>query len=63
MCGIVGALAFGKVNQRTERIRQKVMQVMTTELLLVTEARGEDATGAAILFADGNYVGIKRGEK
>jgi len=63
MCGIVGAIAFGKVSKREENRRQKIMKYFTTELLLLTESRGKDATGAAILFQDGNFVGIKRGEK
>jgi len=39
------------------------MRYLTTELILETEDRGKDATGAAILFNDGNYFGIKRGEE
>jgi hypothetical protein len=31
--------------------------------MIATEERGKDATGAAILFNDGKYMGIKRGEK
>ena len=63
MCGIVGALAFGKLNKREEQTRQRIMRYMTTELLLLTETRGKDATGAAVLFDDGNFFGLKRGEK
>ena len=63
MCGIVGALAFGKLNKKNEEIRQRLMRYLTTELMLETEERGKDATGAAILFNDGNYLGIKRGEE
>jgi len=63
MCGIVGALAFGKMNKKDEAIRQRVMRYFTEELLIETEDRGKDATGAAILFEGGNYVGIKRGDK
>ena len=63
MCGIVSALAFGQLLKKEERIRQKVMRFMTAELLIETEDRGKDATGAAVLFADGNFVGIKRGEE
>jgi glucosamine 6-phosphate synthetase-like amidotransferase/phosphosugar isomerase protein len=63
MCGIVGAIAFNKLNKKDEQDRQRIMRYMTTELLLLTEDRGKDATGAAILFSDGNYVGMKRGEK
>jgi len=63
MCGIVVALMFGKKKAAEEKVRQKVARILTTELLLETEKRGEDATGAAVLFNDGNYYGIKRGEK
>jgi hypothetical protein len=63
MCGIVGAIAFDKLSKKDEQDRQKIMRYMTTELLLLTEDRGKDATGAAILFSDGNYAGMKRGEK
>jgi len=63
MCGIIGALAFGKMNKKDEAIRQRVMRYFTEELLIETEPRGKDATGATILFEGGNYVGIKRGDK
>ena len=63
MCGIVVALAFGKLSEKDEVIRQGVMQYLTTELLIATEERGKDATGAAILFDDGKYVGLKRGQR
>lgn len=63
MCGIVVGLAFGKLNQRDEVMRQRLLRYFTTELLLETEDRGKDATGAVVLFNDGNYVGVKRGEK
>jgi len=63
MCGLVGAIALGKLTKKDELIRQKVMRYVTTELLLRTEDRGKDATGAAILFNNGNYAGIKRGEE
>lgn len=63
MCGIVVGLAFGKLSQRDESMRQKLLRYFTTELMIATEERGKDATGAAILFDDGKYMGIKRGEK
>jgi len=63
MCGIVGALAFGKLSKKDEKIQQRIMRYLTTELLLETVERGPDATGAAILFNDGNFAGIKRGEE
>jgi amidophosphoribosyltransferase len=63
MCGIVVGLAFGKLRQRDEAMRQRLLRYFTTELLLATEDRGKDATGAAVLFNDGNYMGVKRGDK
>ncbi|KKN06410.1 hypothetical protein LCGC14_1077500, partial [marine sediment metagenome] len=63
MCGIVVALAFGKLSEKDEIIRQGIMQYLTTELLIATEERGKDATGAAILFDDGKYAGLKRGQR
>jgi amidophosphoribosyltransferase len=63
MCGIVVGLAFGKLNQRDEAMRQRLLRYFTTELLVATEERGKDATGAAVLFNDGKYMGLKRGEK
>lgn len=63
MCGIVGALAIGDLPKEKEAVRQEVMRVLSTELMLVTEKRGTDATGAVILFKDGNYYGVKRGAK
>jgi len=63
MCGIVVGLAFGKLSQRDESMRQKLLRYFTTELMIATEERGKDATGAAVLFDDGKYMGIKRGEK
>ena len=63
MCGIVIGLTFGKLSEEDEKIRQEMLRFMTTELLLLTEPRGKDATGASVLFDDGRYVGLKRGER
>jgi glucosamine 6-phosphate synthetase-like amidotransferase/phosphosugar isomerase protein len=63
MCGIVVGLSFGKLNQRDELMRQRLLRYFTTELMLATEDRGKDATGAAVLFDDGKYIGLKKGEK
>lgn len=63
MCGIVVGLAFGKLAKKDEDIRQRLMRYFTTELLIQTEDRGKDATGAAVLFDDTHFMGIKRGEK
>ena len=63
MCGIVVGVALGELNKTDEIIRQKLLRYFTTELLFETEVRGKDATGAAVLFKDGNFTGLKRGEK
>lgn len=63
MCGIVVGLAFGKLSQPEEAMRQKLLRYFTTELMIATEDRGKDATGAVVLFDDGKYMGLKRGEK
>ena len=61
MCGIVGAMALGKLAERPEKLRQESMIFLTTELLQLTQARGTDATGVSILFNDGNFAGLKMG--
>lgn len=64
MCGIVGAMAFGKFAKKSEeQIRQDSIRFITTDLLQRTVKRGEDATGVAVLFEDGNYAGLKMGIK
>jgi len=63
MCGIVVGLSFGTLNKRDEAMRQRLLRYFTTELLVRTEERGKDATGAAVLFDSGKYVGLKRGER
>lgn len=62
MCGIVVGLAFSKLNQTDESMRQRLLRYFTTELMIATEERGKDATGAVVLFNDGKYMGLKRGE-
>lgn len=63
MCGIVGVVTFGTFGKEKEKKRQYMIKILSTELLLRTETRGKDATGAAILFNDGKYFGIKRGDQ
>lgn len=63
MCGIVVGMAFGKLDEEKEAQRQAVLKILTTELLLQTEERGKDAVGAGLLFDDGRYFGIKRGDR
>jgi len=63
MCGIVVGLSIGDLNKKDEAMRQRLLRYFTTELLVRTEERGKDATGAAALFSSGHYVGLKRGER
>ena len=63
MCGIVAGLR-GKTNSGiSPEDQDHIMRIMTVELLLLTESRGSDATGFALLFEDGNLRGMKHGEK
>ncbi|MEA3296162.1 MAG: hypothetical protein U9Q27_03440, partial [Patescibacteria group bacterium] len=61
MCGIIGLLPFGKLNTEQEKIRQEAMIYLGTELLQLTQTRGKDATGASVMFENGEYVGLKMG--
>lgn len=62
MCGIVGAMIFDKLETKAaEKIRQEAMIYITTQLLQATVDRGKDATGVSLLWADGNYTGLKMG--
>jgi len=61
MCGIVGALAFGKLEKKEEALRREAIIYACTQLLQMTVERGKDATGVSMLFRDGNYTGLKMG--
>ena len=62
MCGLVGALAYGEFeDKKMEKVRQESMIFLVTELLQLTQKRGEDATGITTMFADGDYTGLKMG--
>lgn len=61
MCGIIGQLAFGELDEAKEKIRQESMIFLGSELLQLTQERGKDATGVSLLFEDGNYIGLKMG--
>ena len=62
MCGIIGAMSFGEVEDaKMERLRQESMIFLATELLQLTQSRGKDATGVTTLFSDGNFTGFKMG--
>jgi predicted glutamine amidotransferase len=61
MCGIVGALAFGKFSKAEEAVRREAIIFICTQLLQMTVERGKDATGVSMLFNDGNFTGLKMG--
>lgn len=62
MCGILGVMAFGEFeDKKMEKTRQESMIFLATELLLLTQARGKDATGIAVQFNDCHYMGLKMG--
>lgn len=61
MCGVVGIVALGNLNKPMEAIRQEAMIYMATELLRLTEPRGDEATGLAVSFEDGQFIGLKMG--
>jgi amidophosphoribosyltransferase len=62
MCGIVGALTFDAFEKKSEeKTRTEAMIFIVTQLLQMTVERGKDATGIAMLWADGNFSGLKMG--
>jgi hypothetical protein len=63
MCGIVGGLRLKAASGISPEEQNEILRIMTIELLLLTEERGGDATGFALLFDDGNFRGMKHGEK
>ena len=63
MCGIVAGLRGKTSSGISPEDQNHIMRIMTVELLLLTESRGSDATGFALLFEDGNLRGMKHGEK
>lgn len=61
MCGIVGAITFGTLPKKEEKIRQESIIYIGSELLQLTQPRGKDATGVSTLFSNGDYMGMKIG--
>lgn len=61
MCGIVGLVAVGDLDKKQEKLRQEVMIFLGTELLLLTQPRGKEATGVTALFGNNDYMGLKMG--
>lgn len=62
MCGIVGAYSFDGFEKKSEEKQRTEANIfITTQLLQMTVDRGKDATGIAMVWADGNYAGLKMG--
>ena len=57
MCGLAGAI-LGKKRRRREELR--VIGGIFTELLLLNQTRGTDATGLAVIRKDGDFKLLKR---
>ena len=61
MCGILGAISLGSLNKTMELKRKRIASILFTDMFQLTQDRGEDAAGAAVLFDDGKYYGVKGG--
>ena len=62
MCGIVAAARLNtEVSQIEAEVQEEIMRFWHTELMMLTEERGKDAAGSALLWEDGNLLGIKHG--
>ena len=62
MCGIVAAARLNtEVSQIEPSVQAEIMRFWHTELMMLTEERGKDAAGSALLWEDGSLLGIKHG--
>jgi len=64
MCGILGALRFGELNDSTNEEHnwmRKASLLIAAGILEKTEKRGKDATGISALFNDGRFILQKMG--
>jgi len=62
MCGIVAAARLNtEVSQIGAEVQEEIMRFWHTELMMLTEERGKDAAGSALLWEDGSLLGIKHG--
>lgn len=64
MCGIVGALRFGDLNDAANEEHnwmRKASLLITADIMENTEKRGKDATGISALFNDGRFILQKMG--
>lgn len=61
MCGIVGVIQYRSPIDR--EIRARALRVLFSEMMLLTEIRGDDATGLYQVHTDGDWMLAKKGEK
>jgi glucosamine 6-phosphate synthetase-like amidotransferase/phosphosugar isomerase protein len=62
MCGIVAAARLNtKASDIKPDVQEEIMRFWHTELMMLTEERGKDAAGSALLWEDGSLLGIKHG--
>lgn len=61
MCGIVGVIQYASPIDR--EIRARALRVLFSEMMLLTEVRGDDATGLYQVHTDGDWMLAKKGEK
>jgi len=62
MCGIVAAARLNtKASKIEAEVQEEIMRFWHTELMMLTEERGKDAAGSALLWEDGSLLGIKHG--
>jgi len=63
MCGIVVAARLKtEVSQIKAEVQEEIMRFWHTELMMLTEERGKDAAGSALIWEDGSLLGIKNGK-
>ncbi len=61
MCGIVGILQYESEVPRD--VREKVLRILFSDVLIRTEDRGEDATGIYQVHENGDWMMTKKGVK
>lgn len=61
MCGIVGVVQYESKIDRA--IRAKALRILFSDIMLLTEPRGDDATGIYQVHADGDWMMTKKGQK
>lgn len=61
MCGIVGIIQYkSKIDRAT---RARALRILFSDTMLLTEPRGDDATGIYQVHEDGDWLMTKKGQK